>query len=180
MAASRLNPTLFDKLTADLEMEGLRETDTAELRAAAEMNRASLRFYHVPRLERFNDAALRMTVRRELNWLMNTTNLDAVVDLAPYPQVKTSVANYGVPDLTGKTLNQAVIVQRAKDIKAAIRIFEPRMDPDRLSVEPGQLGERENSVTFVINGDITNAVQAMPVSFRTDVEIDTGAATVRE
>jgi len=88
MAASRLNPTLFDKLVADLEIEGLRESDNA--RRTADLGGSVMRFYTVPRIERFNEAALRTTVRRELSWLLNTTNLGAVEDLTPYPEVRTS------------------------------------------------------------------------------------------
>jgi type VI secretion system protein ImpF len=35
-------------------------------------------------------------------------------------------------------------------------------------------------VTFLIRGDVTNAVQALPVEFKTDVELDTAAVTLRE
>src|SRR5579862_1717332 len=108
MAGSRLNPTLFDKLVADLELDGLRVDDDGEAKGGADANRSTLRFYTVPRIERFNEAALRSTVRRELYWLLNTTNLDAVEDLEPYPHVKVSVLNYGVPDLAGKALTRRV------------------------------------------------------------------------
>ena len=80
MAASRLNPTLFDKLVADLEIDGLRETDDRRMK---DIGGSVMRFYSVPRIERFNEAALRTTVRRELGWLLTTTNLGSVEDLRP-------------------------------------------------------------------------------------------------
>ena len=178
MAASRLNPTLFDKIVADLEIEGLRESDDG--RRMADLGGSVMRFYTVPRIERFNEAALRTTVRRELSWLLNTTNLGAVEDLAPYPEVRTSVLNYGVPDLAGKTLTKRVIQARAREIRDAIRAFEPRLEPKRLEVEAVSNFEKENAVTYVIRGDITSAVQAMPVEFKTDIEVDTASVTVRE
>ena len=81
MAAGRLNPTLFDKLVADLDIEGLRESD----RGPRPQDQAGslMRFYTVPRIERFNEAALRATVKRELGWILNTTNLDSVHGAAP-------------------------------------------------------------------------------------------------
>jgi type VI secretion system protein ImpF len=139
-----------------------------------------MRFYTVPRIERFNEAALRSTVRRELSWILNTTNLGAVEDLEPYPEVKTSVLNYGVPDLAGKTLTRRVIQGRAREIRDAIRAFEPRMDPKLLEVEPIAEVEKENAVTYIIRGNVTAAVQAMPVEFKTDVEVDTASVTLRE
>ncbi len=178
MAGPRLNPTLFDKLVADLELDGLR-ADTDEMEASGS-SRSNLRFYTVPRIERFNEGALRATVRRELNWILNTTNLASVEDLEPYPEVKVSVLNYGVPDLAGKALTPRVVQGRARDIRDAIRIFEPRMDPNRLDVEPLSSTERVNAITYVIRGDITAAVQAMPVEFKTDIEVDTAAVVLRE
>lgn len=178
MAGARLNPTLFDKLVADLELDGLRD-DGGNIRLG-DSPHANLRFYTVPRIERFNESALRSTVRRELNWILNTTNLGAVQDLDPYPEVRTSVLNYGVPDMAGKALTRKVVSGRAKEIRDAIRTFEPRMDPLRLEVEPMTTTERENAITYVIRGDVTAAVQAMPVEFKTDVEVDTATVVVRE
>jgi len=178
MPSGKLNPTLFDKLVGGAEMTGLNEAE--EAMEASEAARSAMRFYTVPRIERFNDAALRVTVRRELSWILNTTNLDAVQDLEPYPHVKTSVLNYGVPDFAGKPLTRRVIQGRAKEIRDAIRVFEPRLDPNHLEVEALSAVERENAITYVIRGDITAAVQAMPVEFKTDVEVDTASVVVRE
>ncbi len=173
---SRLNPTLFDKLVGDNDLSGLRGEEVDKIEASRE----AMRYYSVPRLERFNEAALKATVRRELAWLLNTTNLGAVVDLDDFPEVQTSVLNYGVPDMTGKAHHRRLILQRAREIRAAIRAFEPRIDERSLSVEPVESVERQNSVTYLINGDVSSAVAALPVTFRTDVEADTGAAVVRD
>ena len=115
-APSRLNPTLFDKLVADSALSGLRGEEVDKLEASRE----AMRYYSVPRLERFNEGALRATVRRELAWLLNTTNLGAVVDLADFPEVQTSVLNYGVPDMTGKSLHRKFVIQRARDIRMPV------------------------------------------------------------
>lgn len=176
MAGPRINPTLFDKLVADHDMAGLRDEDGAE----RGVDVSQFRFFSVPQIERFNETALRNTIRRELNWLLNTTCLAASQDLEPYPQVKTSVVNFGVPDLAGKLLQRRVIQGRAREIRDAIRTFEPRIDPKRLDVDPQVSTERPNAVTYTIRGDVTSAVHALPVVFKTDVEIDTGAATLRD
>jgi type VI secretion system protein ImpF len=174
--ASRINPTLFDKLVADLNIDGVREAPSGDF----ELSRASMRFYAIPRIERFNEAALRATVLRELGWLLNTTHFAASQSLEDTPAVATSVLNYGVADMSGKLLHRRAIQSRAREIREAICAYEPRIDPDRLDVEPQTQPERPNAVTFVIRGDVTNAVSALPVQFKTDVEIDTGAAIVRE
>jgi type VI secretion system protein ImpF len=175
-SAGRLNPTLFDRLVAGNEIGGMRGAEVEEI----EQKRDMLQYFSVPQIERFNESALRATVRRDMAWLLNTTNLESVVDLDLFPQVKTSVLNYGVPDLAGKALSSRLVIQRARDIRAAIRAFEPRMDEKSLVVEVSEQMERENSITFVIHGDVRSAVRAIPVKFRTDVDVDTAAVTVRE
>ncbi len=173
---TRLTPTLFDKLTADTELSGLH----GDPDDAARLSRETMRYYSVPRLERFNEAALRATIRRDLAWLLNTTSLGASASLDRYPHVATSVLNYGVPDLAGKSLQRRTILQRAREIRSAIRAFEPRLDPASLMVEPVEPGENSKTVGFLIHGDITGAVHRMPVKIRTEIEPDSAAVTVAE
>lgn len=172
----RLTPTLFDKLVADLEISGLRDM-SAE---TPDIARENFRHYSVPKLERFNETALRATIRRELAWLLNTTNLASVEDLDPYPQVAQSVLNYGLSDLAGKPLTRRTLLERAREIRRAVRTFEPRLDGNSLTVEPGVPEDGSNQITFIITGDITAAAQAMPVKFRTEVDPETVAVDVRE
>lgn len=171
----RLTPTLFDKLVADLEISGLRDMSGE----TPDISREQFRHYSVPRLERFNEAALRATIRRELAWLLNTTNLSAVEDLEPYPEVATSVLNYGLSDFTGKALTRRALLERAREIRRAVRTYEPRLDGNSLAVEPG-VEDEGYAITFTITGDITAAAQAMPVKFRTEVDPETVSVDVRE
>jgi type VI secretion system protein ImpF len=172
----RLTPTLFDKLVADIEISGLRDINSE----TPEVSREKFRHYAVPKLDRFNEAALRATIRRELAWLLNTTNIEAVYDLEPYPHVQDSVLNFGLTDLAGKTLTRRAVLQRAREIRKAIRRFEPRLAEQSLTVEPTEDPERPNSITFMIRGDITAAAHAMPVKFRTELDPETVAVDVRE
>lgn len=171
----RINPTIFDKLVSDTEIAGLHD-DTP----GSDVTRDTLQRFSVARVERFNEEALRGTVRRELGWLFNTTNLEAAIDLEPYPQVRTSVLNYGVPAMSGRAMTHRAVLQRARDIRSALLTFEPRLDPASLVVEAADGVERENSITFVIRGDVSSAASALPVSLRTDVDVDSAAITVRE
>lgn len=172
----RLTPTLFDKLVADIEISGLRNINSD----VPDISREKFRHYTVPRLDRFNEAALRATIRRELAWLLNTTNLEALCDLEAYPHVRSSVLNYGLSDLAGKPLTRRAILARAREIRKAIRQFEPRLSEQSLTVEPAEDSERPNTVTFVIRADITAAAHAMPVKFRTEVDPETVSVDVRE
>ncbi len=169
---SRIKPSLIDKLVAGGDPGG------EDVSRAREMTPATLRYRLVQDNTRFNEEALRHTVRRDIAFLLNATNLASLVDLDPYPNVATSVLNYGVPDLAGKAVGHRELQQRRKQIRVAILAFEPRIAD--LDVQVSEDHERENAVTFLISGDITSAVRAIPIRFRTDIEVDTAAATVRE
>jgi type VI secretion system protein ImpF len=176
MAEAKLNPSLFDKLTLNDRVTGIIEEGRAEVQG-----QTLLRLNSGPQLiERYNETAMRASVRRELGWLFNTVNLAASIDLDPYPHVQTSVLNYGMPDLTGQISTAAAVRTRATQIAETIRIFEPRMDPERLQVRAEPAVGLDNAVSYVIQGDITSAVRAMPVQFFANVEVETGEAVVRE
>jgi type VI secretion system protein ImpF len=172
----RLTPTLYDKLVADLEISGMRDMSEE----APEISREKFRYYSVPRLERFNETALRATIRRDLAWLFNTTNLESLVDLEPYPNVRDSVLNYGLTDLAGQTLNRRAVLARAREIRRAVRLFEPRLSREGLTVDPIEDNDDPHALTFLIQGDITAAAQTMPVKFRTEIEAETATVNVRE
>ncbi|WP_294325087.1 type VI secretion system baseplate subunit TssE [uncultured Sphingomonas sp.] len=172
----RLTPTLYDKLVADLDISGMRDDDEAVPAVARE----KFRYYSVPKLERFNETALRATIRRDLAWLFNTTNLESLVDLEPYPHVRESVLNYGLSDLAGRTLDRRAVLARAREIRRAIRLFEPRLSRDGLTVDPVEDPSDPHALTYLIQGDITAAAQTMPVKFRTEVEAETASVNVRE
>ena len=172
----RLTPTLFDKLVADIDMAGLVEAEADQTTIARE----SLRYYTVPQIERFNEAALRGTVKRELAWLLNTTNFASTQSLERYPQVETSVLNYGLPDMAGKAVHRRSVLQRAREIRTAIRHFEPRIDARTLVVELIERDEHDHKVTFVIQGDISAAAQAMPVKLLTHIDPDSASVDIEE
>lgn len=173
---SRLNPTIFDKLVADNTISGMRGAELEDLDEKSPLNQ----YFSLPQLERFSEAALRATVRREIGWILNTTNMGSAVDFEAYPHVETSVLNFGVPDLAGKALTGRLVLQRARDIRAALLAFEPRIDTASLEVEVSEHIERENSITFVIKADVRSAVRAIPVKFRTDLEVETADVVIRE
>ncbi|MGJ3627060.1 hypothetical protein AB5I41_09315 [Sphingomonas sp. MMS24-JH45] len=100
---------MFDKLTAPVE----------ETRATMSVDGAvaggAFRFYTVPRLDRYNPGAVRSVLLRDLGWLFNTASIAIDVDLSETPEVRTSVLNFGVPDLAGKSNSRRLLEQRARE-----------------------------------------------------------------
>lgn len=177
MAEVKLNASLFDKLTINDRIVSIVDDG----RAAVQLEGGTqVQVRSADQLGRFNEAAMRDSVRRELTWLLNTVNLEATVDLARYPQVRTSVLNFGMPDLAGRVSTPAAIKARASEIAVVIGAFEPRLDREALQIEPRVDIDADNSVNFLITGDITSALKVMPVRFFASVEMDTGETKLRE
>ena len=177
MVDAKLNPTLFEKLTGDDRVTPTFDQGRAELQ---DINARVSQQANVFNLDRYTESALRASVRRELSWLLNTVRLGATQDLSRTPHVQTSVLNYGLPDLTGRSATGQALQVRARDIENAIKTFEPRLDPDKLKVEAKPGVGLDNAISYVIHGDISAAVKALPVQFVANVEVETGEAVVRD
>lgn len=88
-----------------------------------------------------SERALLSEVRHDLQALLNTTNLNSTQDLSAYPEVASSIINYGLPDLSTHAVDSARIDVLAKQIREAIIRFEPRMDPATLEIHPEQIDQ---------------------------------------
>ena len=107
IAPDRLQPSLLDRLTDEAPAE--------------QQESRSKRVISVQQL--------RLSVQRDLAWLFNTTNMAAGRDLGAYPEVATSVLNYGVPSLAGETLKDRDVDALQDALRQAILNFEPRLLP---------------------------------------------------
>ena len=156
----RLQPSLLDRLTDN-------EPDTkVESRAQ--------RVLSLSRLKR--------CVLRDLAWLLNTGNLAIMDELSEYPQVENSVVNYGVPDMAGTTVSATDIPVLQREIRDAILAFEPRILANSLqvSINVNKQNMNRKTMSFIIEGQLW--AQPLPISLflSTDLDLETGEATVNE
>ncbi|MBN9670370.1 type VI secretion system baseplate subunit TssE [Roseibium aggregatum] len=94
-------------------------------------------------------------VRRDLQALLNTVNLNSTQDLADFPEVGNSILNYGLPDLSVHVVDSIRIEKLADDIREALLHFEPRMDPRTLKVERDEEADSDTfKVRFLIKAEI--------------------------
>src|SRR4029077_12356539 len=100
----RLQPSLLDRLTDD---DPETQSEPADKRVLSPYR-------------------LKESVRRDLTWLFNTTNLAALQELDDYPEVENSTLNFGVPDLTGRTASSIDAAAVARVLRRAIVEYEPR------------------------------------------------------
>jgi type VI secretion system protein ImpF len=121
-------------------------------------------------------------VRRDLSWLLNTSNLASVRDLEDYPEVERSTVNFGIPDLAGKTASSLDTAAVTKLLKRAILQFEPRLLKNsvkvRLVVDHDQ--HTPNAVCFAIEADLWSQPLPLKLYFRTDLDLEDGEAKITE
>lgn len=155
----RLQPSLLDRLT-DEEPEKKKEA-------------AERRFLTVDRL--------RELVKRDLAWLLNSSNLGATEDLESYPEVQSSVLNYGMPDLTGHNLSNVDVVQLERVVKQAVIDFEPRILRNTVRVQTFASDEMDkNALTFKIEGDLWGQPAPLAIVLKSDFDLESGLVAIRE
>ena len=157
----RLQPALLDRLT-DLEPD--KKVEPREARVLSKRR-------------------MRDSVLRDLAWLFNATQLEAVDDLARTPLVRRSVLNFGLPSLSGATASSLDIGDLAKAIRDAILTFEPRILPETLQIktliESGDL-DHHNVIGVEISAHLW--AQPVPLEFlvRTEIDLETGNVHVTD
>ena len=125
---------------------------------------------------------LRESVLRDLEWLMNTVNLEASVDLEAHPEVKDSVINFGIPALSGVTARQANIASIEKIIKKAIETYEPRIMENTVRVRGIADAELDNpcAIAFQIEGTLWGNPYPEALYFHTELDLELGDVKLTE
>ncbi|MDH4015597.1 MAG: type VI secretion system baseplate subunit TssE [Chromatiales bacterium] len=156
----RLQPSLLDRLTDD-------EPDTKV----------------EPRDRRvISVAKLRSSVLRDLGWLLNTGNLESTEDLEGYPEVPTSVINFGMPSLAGLTASSTDAAALEEVVRDAIIAFEPRILRKTLKVKVSQQKSavNPNALSFEIQGELWAQPVPLNLYMRTEVDLETGTFALEE
>ena len=133
---------------------------------------------------------LRAAVLRDLSWLFNDTRQepeansnrqDEVALWRSHDLARRSVLNYGMPSFSGITLSSMDTATIERETAQAIRNFEPRIDPDSLSVEVNiDYASHHNSLQLVIRGKMWSQPVPLELLLSADVDIETGNTSVRD
>ncbi len=158
-----LKPSLLDKLMCDM---------------AKEQGSRALPYY-VPPITRYTEREVRNCIQRDIAWLLNDICFAAAVSLDDYPEVATSVLNFGLPELTGRSIDQSSLVSRSLEIANAIKAYEERLRPDTINVHfDSNMVDTDNKLRFSISGEIRNALDEAWIEFNTTVDLDDGHVEV--
>jgi type VI secretion system protein ImpF len=123
-------------------------------------------------------AALRRAVLRDVEWLLNTRQVYPPVPTA-LDLVRTSVYNFGLPELTSKSaLSLSARAQLRRDMEVAINTYEPRLT--RVNVTSPESSPDNLSVRLQIEAQLLLDPTPQPVTFETVLEAVSRAIVVRE
>lgn len=156
----RLQPCLLDRLTDEAPDE------TQESR---EQRVLSLR-------------RLRESVMRDLGWLLNAGNLEALVDFADAPFARNSVINYGMPSLAGTLVSGVDHAELERRIREAVINFEPRILRDTLKVRLASPVDEmaHNAMVFEIEGQLWAQPVPQRVYVKTEIDLELGEVKLSE
>ncbi len=149
----RLQPCLLDRLT----------NDRPEAKSEGRDQRV------------ITGAQYRRAVLRDLGWLLNTSARLDLAHAADFPDVGSSVLNYGVRTLAGTTASSVTPEQVEEAIVTAIERYEPRIDRSSLRVRAIEAGDgSHNSVAIEIRADIWANPVPEHMYVQTQMDLETG------
>jgi type VI secretion system protein ImpF len=156
----RLQPSLLDRLT-DTDPHRQRESRDARVLSVKQ---------------------LREGVIRDLVWLLNTASMTTSQDLEDFPEVESSVLNYGMPHLSGSTCSSVSANDIERQIRQAIANFEPRIlaNSIRVKVHISEDMMNHNAIAIEIHGDLWAQPMPEQLFLKTEVDLETGHVRIAE
>jgi type VI secretion system protein ImpF len=121
---------------------------------------------------------LREEVARDLDALLNTVSLESTIDMSEVPHARKSILNFGIPDLSNRTIDENRVNDIPAEIRTAIINFEPRLAADSLQIERDtSVDPIELKVRFIVRADLICDPVHVPVEFIADM-VEGGKITV--
>jgi type VI secretion system protein ImpF len=120
------------------------------------------------------EPVLRREVTRDLDALLNTIALESTVDMRHADYARKAIVNFGLPDVTHRTIDEIGVEDISREIRAAIINFEPRLAAASVHVERDTTVDPvELKIRFIVRADLTCDPVSVPVEFIADI-IDGG------
>ena len=121
---------------------------------------------------------LKTSVRRDLEWLLNTRRY--IEDIPEnLEETNKSVAIYGLPDFTGASAKGGAEKKRLiKQIETALKLFEPRFLDLKVTIEP--VDNFERALKFRIDARLDVEPAPEPISFDTVFQLGSSEFSIKE
>lgn len=125
-----------------------------------------------------SEPELRQQVQTDLESLMNAVSLESTIDLSAFPNVRKSILNFGCPDISTRTIDEARLDEVRAEITTALRYYEPRLISDTVKVTRETVDDDDLRLRYVVRADLACVPFAVPVQFVADIELESGAVTL--
>ena len=196
-ATERLQPCLIDRLldhtralnNARARLEAMETTAKSQRSKPAPDAEIAEQRMTVRELELraarpgISEQELRAFVLRDLAALLGATSLDSVIDLDSYPEVASSVVNFGLRGLTGWSAGSLAPRSIEQIIHEAIVRFEPRILDRQLQIR-AELGAPESDERNTLTIEVSGYLWAQPLPrslfLRSRLDLETGAVAIEE
>jgi type VI secretion system protein ImpF len=121
----------------------------------------------------------RLSVKRDLEWLLNTTRMPIEVPEA-CDEVQNTVLFYGLPDIASISLqNPGDELRLRRSLETSIETFEPRLAQARVtSRDPYRTTQQ--SITFHVEAMLMIEPAPERIAFDTVLEVTKGAYSVKD
>jgi type VI secretion system protein ImpF len=124
------------------------------------------------------ESMLRKEVSRDVEALLNAIALESTVDMSDAPFARKSILNFGIPDVTHRSIDEIGVDHIPEEIRAAIVNFEPRLAAASLHIERDKsVDPVELKIRFIVRADLVCDPVHVPVEFIADV-IETGKIVI--
>lgn len=131
-----------------------------------------------PKSRSRNLRELKQSVRRDLEWLLNSRCFPEDID-ENLEEVFKSVIVYGLPDITGVSAKNHLEQKRlTRALEAAIRNFESRLIDLKVSLEP--VSTTDKALKFRIEARLDIEPSPEPIAFDTILQLGSGDFEVKE
>jgi type VI secretion system protein ImpF len=119
-------------------------------------------------------------VRRDLSWLLNCNTHRESDGYGEFPDVESSVLNFGKPDLSGLGIASLIPEELEEALFRAIRLYEPRIIVETLSVRAVRTSENDGPtvLAFEIRGELWARPYPEKLFIKTALDLETGAVVV--
>jgi type VI secretion system protein ImpF len=122
---------------------------------------------------------LRAAVKRDLEWLLNTTRMPIEVPEA-CEEVKNSVLFFGLPDIASIFIaDTGEQVRLLRSLEAAVETFEPRLVRARVTTRE-KYRAAQQAITFHVEAMLMIDPAPERIAFDTVLEITKGSYSVKE
>ena len=127
-----------------------------------------------------NETQLRQSLDIDLAQLLNTTNLESVLNLDAHPNVRRSVLNFGMQDLVHLTTDSVKLRHLTESLRHALLVHEPRLDADTLSItQKDDIDDVNQRIAFSVHADLRCRPVDVPLEFVAEIDVGSGKVDLR-